>query len=142
MSSKYHAGDRVDLVILRETNLGFVAKINGQEEGLLYYDQLFKHLQIEQKTVGYIRKVRPDGGIDLLLQSFGHLGAEELGKHILEALRQRKGFIPVNARSPAEDIYDLFGVSRKKFKMALGSLYKKRLVEFTEEGTELISSED
>jgi len=139
MSSKYTPGDKVELVILRETDLGFVAEINGSDEGLLYHDQIFKFLQIDQKLPGYIRKVRPDGGIDLLLQSFGHLGAEELGEHILVTLNKRQGFIPLNAKSPAEDIYDLFGVSRKKFKMALGGLYKKRLIEFTENGTKLTS---
>jgi len=138
MSSVYQNGEKVDLVILRETDLGYVAEINGLHEGLLYYNEVFKVLQMDQQIDGYIKRTRPDGGIDLLLQSFGHLGAEELGEHILDALEHRGGFIPINAKTPAEDVYDLFGVSRKKFKMALGNLYKRRLIEFDEEGTKLL----
>lgn len=140
MDSIYTPGERVNLTILRETDLGFVAEINGLHEGLLYHDEIFKDLEVNQQITGYIKKLRPNEEIDLLLESFGHLGAEELGEHILEVLKQREGFIPVNAKSPAEEIYNLFGVSRKKFKMALGSLYKKRLVTFTETGTELVKS--
>ncbi|OFZ10700.1 MAG: hypothetical protein A2Z20_12685 [Bdellovibrionales bacterium RBG_16_40_8] len=140
MSSIYKPGEKVDLIILRKTDLGFVAKINGFHEGLLYHDEIFKNLEPDQALPGYIKKIRPDGGIDLLLQPFGNFGSEELGNQILEVLKQRKGFIPINAKSPAEEIYNLFGVSRKKFKMALGSLYKRRLISFTDAGTILISA--
>lgn len=139
MENTYSPGDKVDLIILRKTDLGFVAEINGADEGLLYYDEVFKDLKLDQALTGYIKKVRRDGGIDLLLESFGHLGTEDLGEQILEVLKKRGGKISLNAKSEAEEIYSLFGVSKKKFKMALGGLYKKRLVEFTEAGTELVS---
>ncbi|MGH1468778.1 MAG: hypothetical protein ACRBBP_07865 [Bdellovibrionales bacterium] len=137
MSSIYKPGDKVDLIILRETDLGFVAEINGTHEGLLYHDEIFERLDYKQSLPGYIKKIRPDGSVDLMLQNFGTLGSEELGEQILEALKSNDGYISVNAKSSAESIYNLFGVSRKKFKLALGSLYKKRLVTFTENGTEL-----
>jgi hypothetical protein len=106
----------------------------------LYHNEIFEILEPRQQVAGYIKKVRPDGGIDLLLQNFGNLGSQELSEHILEALKSHQGFLPINAKSPAEQIYDMFGVSRKKFKMALGLLYKKRLVTFTEDGTKLVES--
>lgn len=140
METKYTPGEKVDLMILHETEIGFVAEINGQDKGLLYHNEIFEILEPGQRLHGYIKKVRPDGGIDLLLQNFGNLGSEELSEQILEALRHHEGFLPVNAKSPAEEIYNLFGVSRKKFKMALGLLYKKRKIKFTEDGTELIQS--
>ena len=140
MDEIYKAGDKVDLVILKETDLGFVAQINGLHEGLLYHSEVFEKLDYMQELPGYIKKVRRDGGIDLILQPVGYSGANELGEQILEVLRDNNGFLPVNAKSPAEEVYDLFGVSRKKFKMALGGLYKKRLVTFTDTGTELVPS--
>ena len=57
---------------------------------------------------------------------------------MLEALETVDGKLPVNADSPAEMVYDFFGVSKKKFKMALGGLYKKRLIKITDDGIELI----
>jgi uncharacterized protein len=139
MNEKYELGQKVELIILRETNLGFVAEINGIDEGLLYHNEVFERLTRGQAVSGYIGKIRPDGGIDLLLQPFGNFGAEELGNKILEVLKQNNGVLPINAKSAAEKIYDTFGVSRKKFKIALGGLYKKRLVQFTESGTTLVS---
>lgn len=137
MTSNYTPGQKVDLIILAETELGFRVKINGTDQGLIYHNEIFEALDPDQEVPGYIKKVRPDGGIDVLLQNFGSLGSDELGAQIIETLKEHKGYVPVNAKSPAEQIYDLFGVSRKKFKMALGALYKKRLVEFTDEGTKL-----
>lgn len=139
MALKYTSGQKVDLVILRQTDLGFVAQINGEDEGLLYHNEIFERLDPGQELPGYIKKVRDDGSIDLLLQPFGNLGSEELGEKILDALHAMKGQLPVNAESPAEMIYDFFGVSKKKFKMALGGLYKKRLIKITDNGIELIS---
>ncbi len=138
MDQKYQAGQKVELIVLRETNLGFVARINGTDEGLLYHSELFEQLEPGDERDGYIKKIRPDGSLDLQLNAFGNLGSDELGEIILEALKHHKGFLPVNDKSPAEKVYELFGVSKKKYKMALGSLYKKRVIKITEGGIELI----
>lgn len=139
MNEKYKPGEKVALVILRETDLGFVAKINGSDEGLLYHDEIFESLDIGQLLDGYIKKVRPDGGIDLLLQAFGNFGSSELGERIVEILKKNNGYLPLNATSDPEKIYRTFGVSKKKFKMAIGGLYKKRIIKITDEGMELIN---
>jgi uncharacterized protein len=136
--TKYEPGQKVELVIIRETNLGFLAKINGEDTGLLYHNEIFEHLEPHQELPGYIKKIREDGGIDLQLKAFGNFGVDELAEQILEALNENEGYIPVNAKSPAETIHDHFGVSKKNFKMALGSLYKKRQVTFTDEGTQIV----
>lgn len=133
----YVAGQKVDLEILRETPIGFVAKINGTNEGLLYRNEIFEVLRKGQKLPGYIARIRENGEIDLLLHPFGNLGADELGEKIIEALRDNNGFLPINSSSPAEQIYDSFGVSKKKFKIALGGLYKKRLIVITDDGITL-----
>ncbi len=130
----YTAGQKVNLVILRRTDLGFVAKINDQDEGLLYHNEIFEHLDPDQKLPGYIKKVREDGRIDLQLHAFGNFGAEDIGKQILQTLDEHNGFLPVNDKTPAEKIYELFGVSKKKYKIALGGLYKKRLILISDEG--------
>lgn len=138
--SKYKIGQKVELVIVRETNIGYVAKINRVDEGLLYFSEIFEQLRLNQRLPGYIHRIRPDGNIDLILQPLKHHGAKDLGERILDMLGQNKGYIPLNAKSKAESIYDAFGVSRNKFKIALGALYKQRLVTFTDEGTNLSSA--
>lgn len=138
MGAKYKVGQKVDLVILRETDLGFIAEINGVDKGLLYNSEIFEQLRIRQELPGYVKKIRTDGMIDLYLHPLGNAGSKDLGQSILEMLKERDGYIPLNAKSKAELIYDTFGVSRNKFKMALGGLYKMRLVTFTDDGTQLV----
>ena len=140
MKEKYKAGQKENLEILRETDLGFVASINQEDEGLLYHEEIFEILEQGQKLPGYIKKVREDNSIDLILQNIGYLGTKELAEEIYEQIKEEGGYVPVNAKSNAKEVHYYFLVSRNKFKMALGHLYKNRLVEFTEEGTRIIAS--
>jgi hypothetical protein len=43
----------------------------------------------------------------------------------------------ISDKSPPEHIYQLFGVSKKVFKQALGRLYKERLIAIEKEGVQL-----
>lgn len=138
MTPKYKTGQKVDLIILRETPLGFVAEINGEDEGLLYHNEIFEQLSPGQDVPGYVKEVRENGRIDLLLHPIGTAGADELGERILELLKENDGFLDMNAKTTAEKIYDTFGVSKNKYKLAVSALYKKRLIKITEEGIELV----
>lgn len=137
---EYKPGQKVELKILRETPLGFVASINGTDKGLLYHNEIFERLRVGQELPGYINRIREKGEIDLLLHPLGNFGSEELGAQILEQIERHGGFLGVNSATPPEAIYNLFGVSKKKFKMALGGLYKKRLITITDDGIELVTA--
>lgn len=139
MSEDYQIGQKVDLIIIRETPLGFIAKVNAVREGLLYHNEIFEHLEPGDQLPGYIKFIREDGGLDLIIQPLGHHGALEIGSYILEALNKNQGFLAINNTTSAEEIYSLFGVSKKKYKMALGGLYKKRIIKITDEGIYLIN---
>ena len=138
MEQKYKPGQKVDLIILRETDLGYVAQINQEDEGLLYHNEVFQKLDPQQPIPGYIKAIREDNSIDLLLQPFGNQGADELGVRIVIALEANNGFLPINDKASAEIVYDYFGVSKKKYKMAIGNLYKKRIILITDDGLKLV----
>lgn len=137
MNAKYQPGQQVELEILRETDLGFVARVNQEDEGLLYHNEIFERLEKGQRLPGYVARIREDGRIDLLLQPFGNFGADELGKKILQALEDNWGHLDITDKTDPERIYDLFGVSKKKFKIALGGLYKKKLITVGDDGIRL-----
>ena len=139
MTNKYKPNQKVDLFILRKTDLGYVAKINNEDEGLLYHNEVFQTLDPQQAIAGYIKAIREDGSIDLLLQPFGNQGADELGLRIVVALEDNNGSLPINDKTSAEVIYDYFGVSKKKYKIAIGNLYKKRIILISDEGIKLVS---
>lgn len=135
---EYAVDQEVDLMICGETDLGFKAIINGKHLGMLYHSEVFQPLKQGQRLTGYIRNVREeDGKIDLGLQKTGHQGAEGVSLKILELLENSSGYLPINDKTSAEKIHELFGVSKKKYKIALGSLYKKRLITVNEDGIRL-----
>lgn len=135
---KFEIGQKVNLEILRETDLGFVALVNGTDEGLLYHNEVFELLDPGQHLPGYVKNIREDGKIDLILQPFGNLGSHDLGQEILKVLKEHQGFLPITDKTDPEKIYELFRVSKKKFKMALGGLYKKRLITIQTDGIRLV----
>lgn len=141
----YEIGAPVDLVVATKTDLGFKALVDGRFLGLLYADEIYQPISYAQTLKGFIKKVRDDGKIDLQLTnplSVGHKSADPIANEILKKLEAENGFLPINDKTPAEDIYEWFGVSKKKFKIALGGLYKKRILTVEPDGIRLVKKSD
>lgn len=122
------AGQEVDLLIQRKTPLGFQAIVNNSWKGMLYENEVFQALHSGQKIKGFVKQVRTDGKIDLILQKIGIKHIDPLSGKILDYIKEEGGVIDITDKSPAEVIYAKFGVSKRAFKQALGKLYKRRLV--------------
>lgn len=133
----YQPGEEVELFIYGSTPLGFNAIINNAHWGMLYKSEVFQPLNRGEHITGYINKIRGDGKVDLSLYLSGYKKAESSSELILEYLRRNEGFIDLTDKSPADDIYEVFGISKKNFKMALGSLYKERIIEIEKNGVRL-----
>lgn len=133
----YHTGDPVDLLIWQKTDLGLKAIVDGRYSGLLYDSQMFRSLHTGDRVKGYISQVREDGKIDLALQCPGQQGVLDFSSQLLRHLEMNGGQSPMGDKSPAEEIYAVFGVSKKVFKKAVGDLYRKRLIEISENGIQL-----
>lgn len=121
-------GDEVNLLLYQRTDLGMKAIINNRYSGLLYNENIHSDLRPGQKTKGFVSKIREDYKIDLVLQPQGLRGRKDLADQILDKIKESGGTLNVSARTPADEISRMFGVSRKKFKVALGFLYKKRMI--------------
>lgn len=133
----YRTGDQVELLIWQKTNLGLKAIVDGRYGGLLYDTQMFRSLRTGDRVKGYISQVRPDGKLDLSLQCPGQRGVEDFSAQLLRHLQMNGGQTPLGDKSPAEEIYALFGVSKKVFKKAVGVLYRQRLIEISDTGIRL-----
>lgn len=137
-ATAYKLEQKVDLIVFAETDLGYKALINHKHFGLLYKNEVFRPLQYLDEVSGFIRKIREDGKVDLILQAAGNKGAEDLGLMIIQTLEDNNGFLPLTDKTAPEEIYRLFGVSKKKYKIALGFIYKKRLVRIEDDGLHLV----
>ncbi len=137
----YEPLQQVDLLIYSQTEIGYKAIINSQHWGILYKNEVFQPLQRGQFIKGYIKKIREDEKIDLSLYKTGYVKIEGIASTILSKLNDNNGFIEVTDKSPAENIYELFGISKKAYKQAIGSLYKQELISIENNGIRLNAQE-
>jgi len=135
----YKIAQAVDLIISDITDIGYSAVINNKHWGVLFFDDVVKPLKVGQKIKGYIKSIRDDGKINLSLQAVGYAKVDSLSVKILKLLEQNNGYLPLSDKSHAELIYQQFGVSKKSYKMTIGSLYKKRLITIAKDGITLVS---
>jgi predicted RNA-binding protein (virulence factor B family) len=133
----YKPGEKVDLLICAKTDLGFKAIINNRHLGVLFENEVFQPLEKGQRVEGFIKQVRFDGKIDLSLQQTDANRFGSLADQIIAYLKEQGGFMPITIKSPPEDIYRLFGVSKKTYKRAIGGLYKERRIILEDAGTRL-----
>ena len=130
----------VDILITHETDIGYNAIINNSWLGLLYKTEIFQPLHKGDTCKAWVKKIREDNKIDLRLTKPGLQNIDELASHILRELSKNNGFLPINDKSPADTIYDMFQQSKKSFKIAIGSLYKQRLITIGADGIKSINN--
>ena len=134
----YTSGDAVELLIYQQTDLGLRAVVDGRYTGVIFNQDTLNNLRLGQTVTGYIKNIRDDHKIDLSLQPLGSTSNRfDLSELLLSKLKENHGFLEINAKTTADVINEMFGVSRKKFKIALGSLYKKKLIKMKDNGIQL-----
>ncbi len=135
----YQEGEEVELLIIGATDLGFKAIVNNAHTGLLYRAEVAGELKMGQKMNGYIRVVRADGKIDLGLDRAGHRRIIDYQGDIMESLEAAGGAMPYDDKSSPEEIREVFGMSKKAFKQAIGTLFKARRIMIANGGIRLVA---
>lgn len=133
----YKHGDEVDLLVWQKTELGFKVIVDNKFSGLVYENQVYRHLTTGDKLKGYIDHVRKDGKIDITIQPTGRRQTEEFSESLLRYLQENNGHCDLGDKSPAELISDRFKVSKKTYKKAIGDLYKRQLITISDNGIDL-----
>jgi uncharacterized protein len=128
----------VKLTVYRESELGYVMIINNQHTGVLHSNEVFQKLQIGDQVEGFIKTIRPDNKIDVVLGKPGFNKVEDEAAKILRLLQENDGYLPYHDKSDPESIYAFFGMSKKTFKMTTGNLYKQQKINFTKTGIQLV----
>lgn len=133
--------DMVDLIIYRRSDIGFIVIINQQHTGVLHYGEIFRTVDIGDSMKGFIKKIREDNKIDVVLGQPGYKKVEDESEKIIRLLQENNGYLPYHDKSAPEEIADFFGMSKKTFKMTTGALYKQRKIVFTQTGIKLAEEE-
>ncbi len=133
----YQPGQEVEVLVWQRTELGYKVIVENKFSGMLYHNEIFQPLEVGMRLTAFIKQVRPDGKIDLVLQKAGARKVDDFSEVLWQYIKDNDGFTPLNDKTDAEVIYHTFGVSKKTFKKAVGDLYKKRRIVLKEDGIHL-----
>jgi len=132
-------GDEVDLLLHRESDLGINVIVNNLYKGLIFKSDLHKKVKMGDRTKGYVKQVREDGKIDILLEPLGYKESVVSNTQaVLNVLKAHKNFIPLTDKSDPNDVKRILGLSKKAFKRAVGHLYKQKLIDIRQDGIYLL----
>jgi hypothetical protein len=134
----YQTGDKVDLIIAGKTDLGYKAIINDLHWGLLYDNEIFQHLRIGKKIPGYIKQVRDDSRLDVILTRGSKNTVNDFSEKLLAHINDRGGVISLHDKSSPEAIKNALGVSKKTFKATVGNLLKNKKIVTVPGGIKLL----
>ncbi|RLD67996.1 MAG: GntR family transcriptional regulator [Bacteroidetes bacterium] len=130
----FEQGEEVEIIIAQRTDLGYKVIINETHWGLIFKNEIFGNIQIGDKRKAYIKNMRDDDKIDVSLQKEGYERIDSVSKTILQKIEDESGFLALTDKSSPEEISATFGISKKAFKKAIGTLYKQRLIELDTHG--------
>ncbi|RSK38680.1 CvfB family protein [Mangrovimonas spongiae] len=126
--------DEVDIIISHPSEFGMNVVVNKKHLGLIFKDNIFKELNIGDRMKGYVKKVRHDNKLDIVLNQIGYKNIEPTAEKILQELEDNSGFLPLHDKSSPEDIKEALEMSKKSFKKAIGSLYKQKIIDIKNDG--------
>ena len=135
----YTQGDRVDLFIVRATQLGYVVLIDNEVEGLLFKSDVFQPLQKGDQVKGYIKFIREDKKIDVSLRPQGFRNAIDTDCDKILSILKKVKLLKLTDKSSPEDIKSQLNMSKKAFKKAIGFLYKRKVILLHENHIELLN---
>ncbi|MFY0642610.1 MAG: GntR family transcriptional regulator [Bermanella sp.] len=133
-TNAYKTGEEVKIVVGPKTDLGIKVIVDGTYWGLIYHSDVFQPLNRGDQLTGYVKRVREDQKIEIVLQKPGFARVEGLAGDVLEQLTQEGGFIALSDKSAPDDIKKKFHCSKNSYKQAIGTLYKQRLIRIEKDG--------
>ena len=133
----YHEGESVRLMVASKSPLGFNLVVNNAHRGLIYNTEITGPLKVGDVVQGYVRAIRPDGKLDLALGVAGHRRIGPMSEQVLTVLTEKGGKLPYGDDSIPEEIREVFGMSKKAFKQAIGALFKERKIVIEPDGIRL-----
>ncbi|HYH02479.1 MAG TPA: S1-like domain-containing RNA-binding protein [Bacillota bacterium] len=111
----------------------FVA-VDNKYHGLIPNKELYGNYSEGDRVEVRIKKIRPDGKLELSLRDNARNEIEGDAQKIMNRLASNGGSIPLNDKSAPEQIKQELGISKAAFKRAVGRLLKEGAIQITDKG--------
>ncbi len=136
---QYKRGDSVDILVLRQVPIGYACVVDNLHPGMIYENEIFCEVSSGQRLKAFVKRVRPDGKIDVTLSDKAATRTDVLAERILTHLTISGSPLEVDDKSSPDDISKLFQCSKRDFKQAIGHLLKSGKIVKTDSGLSLFA---
>lgn len=140
---RYQKGDKVEAFVWKSTPIGYTCVVDNLHSGMLYSNETFRRLEPGMKIEAWIRRVRPDGKIDLRLApaGSGRSRSNSVADDILSILQESDDKkLRLTDKSTPEEIKERLECSKRDFKQAVGHLLKSRKITLQPDGIVLLEA--
>ncbi|MDE5566934.1 MAG: GntR family transcriptional regulator [Muribaculaceae bacterium] len=134
---EYRVGDKVNALVWQHTPIGYKVIVDNLFQGMIYDNEVYAPLEIEQTITAYVKNVRDDNKIDLTLGGRAVNRVAEVADEIIDRLNREGGSMTVTDASSPEEIKEAFHCSKKDFKKAIGKLYKEHKIVIADDSVRL-----
>lgn len=133
---------KVELLVIGRSKLGYNIIVNDRYRGIVFNSDVVTELERGLRTEGYVKQIREDGKLDCTIKPIGFRSQNSENEQIILDAFAGKKILHYSDKSPSEQIRSAFGMSKKQFKSALGTLYRKKWILIHNDRIELIGKDD
>lgn len=135
VTDSYEKDDKVTGTVYQTSdNFGTFVAIDDKYQGLIPKKEMYGKCEIGDKITARVVNVREDGKINLSIRDKAYAMIAADADRLLDIIKSFDGVLPFSEKASPEVIARETGMSKNEFKKAVGSLYKARKIEITEDG--------
>jgi len=128
-------GQEVNILPYGMSDLGMNVIVENKYRGLIFKTNIHKHIEEGEIIKAFVKRVREDGKIDILLEPLGYKKSIDKNTQIIiDALKKHDGFIALTDKSAPQAIKTILGLSKKAFKRGVGNLYRQKMITIEDNG--------
>ncbi|UCE92866.1 MAG: GntR family transcriptional regulator [Flavobacteriaceae bacterium] len=128
-------GQEVTILPFRTSQLGVNVVVNNLYFGLIFNSDIHKEVLIGSPTKGFVKQIREDGKIDIVLEPLGYKQSiDPAAQKLYDTIKKSGNYLALTDKSDPAEIREVLGLSKKAFKRAVGHLYKSKKIKITPEG--------
>lgn len=132
-NSPYRAEDEVTGRVYEfGHDFGTFVAIDDQYSAMIPRHEDTSHLRIGDVISARVTGVKEDGKLDISIREKGVAQIDADAQKVLDIIKSYAGVLPFTEKAAPEIIKRETGLSKNAFKRAVGSLYKKRIIDITD----------
>ena len=132
------AQDPIEAKVYATTDLGYKVMINDHYLGLMFFSDSLRKMRVGESFSGFVKPIRSDGKIDVTTHIDNRKSRASLEQTILDDLEAHGGISSITDKSPPDEIFAHFKVSKGAYKKAIGTLYKQKRIEISKTSIKLV----